>query len=1012
MNFGALFVGKTFSSVDLLNGIIIAYNIYGKIKIIKKEVLMKKFLAILAAMTMLSVLSFAQAVLPDIYGTVVLADGSAIPGVLVTLTDSTGVKKTAVSSEEGNYRFIRLNPGDYELKVELEGFKTIIRKGIKLTLGKNVTLTTVMETSQIKEEIVVTARTGVIDTRKTLVGTNVTKEQLQSLPTARNPWVVFNMLPGVMVDRIDVGGADSGSQSNFYAAGGSTDDTTWNIDGANVTDPAAVGSSPSYFNSNNYEEMQVITGANDLTAQTGGIQVNFVSKRAGNKVTGDFHLYVEDKAWEMKQDRTDYMISQGYVVPGVNRLYQYGINLGGPIVADKFFWFGSYAIQDIHKRTVVPLCEDATWLISGMFKANFQLGNTTGQFSLANDTKLKWGRPALSAAQQDTGSLWDQVGPGWTYYGGLSQTLGNLLLEAKVVYGDGGFTLDPRGSNIVNGFETGADAKFIVSPSLRLEGSYETYITNRNTINLNANGNYFLEGKLGGDHEIRFGVDYYTGTTTTQSLYPQQRVLYIYRDDPSANYIKPTPNRNLDVTFKRISGYVGDTINFGKLTVGLGLRYDRESGVVNPNQSPNFFWVEPGSPHDGELLWNDLLWKITSPEVKVPAAWATISPRVSFTYDITGDGKNVLKLSGGIYGSQSGNNLTAIYVPYRYIYVAWNDANADEIPTYDELGAEFFHAPVDIVDPAIGLIRTKFADDYSSPKLNELTLSFEKALTSDVGISLTGFYRKRTNLAQDINSRNELVQTSKGFFVGPNGEITIETQANYEQQTRMIEGHAVTVYSRIQNPDGNYFFNYKDSYYQYMAGQFEITKRMGDSKWMANLSATYQDNKRHWAKSDLVDLTNYDFFNEGQVAPSSQGSGLRDWWINSRWIVKLTGMVQLPLGINLSTVLQLREGYPWAPRRTFYNFGQGKVYVYLDNEKIGDRRLPNLFMMNLGLEKTLKVSDSASASLVVDWYNVTNSQLVQKVNMTTGAAAPGATTGSGQEWMNGGVFQFGVRVNF
>ena len=215
-----------------------------------------------------------------------------------------GVKKTTVSSEEGNYRFIRLNTGDYELKVELEGFKTIIRKGIKLTLGKNVTLTTVMETSTIKEEIVVTAKTGVIDTRKTMVGSNVTKEQLQSLPTARNPWVVFNMLPGVMVDRVDVGGADSGQQSNFYAAGGSGDDTTWNIDGANVTDPAAIGSSPSYFNVNAYEEMQVITGANDLTAQTGGVQVNFVSKRAGNKVTGDFHLYVEDKAWEMKQDPT------------------------------------------------------------------------------------------------------------------------------------------------------------------------------------------------------------------------------------------------------------------------------------------------------------------------------------------------------------------------------------------------------------------------------------------------------------------------------------------------------------------------------------------------------------------------------------------------------------------------------------------------------------------------------------------------------------------------------------
>ena len=47
--------------------------------------------------------------------------------------------------------------------------------------------------------------------------------------------------------------------------------------------------------------------------------------------------------------------------------------------------------------------------------------------------------------------------PAGTYYGGLSQTFGNLLLEAKVIYSDGGFILDPRGSDIVDGFETGAD---------------------------------------------------------------------------------------------------------------------------------------------------------------------------------------------------------------------------------------------------------------------------------------------------------------------------------------------------------------------------------------------------------------------------------------------------------------------------------------------------------------------------------------------------------------------------
>ena len=109
----------------------------------------------------------------------VLPDGSAIPGVKVTLTGDVLGTQTAVTSEEGNFRFVRLLPGNYELKLELEGFKTVIRKGIRLYVGKNITLTVPMETTTINEEVVVTAKANVVDTRRTSVGMNITKEALQ-----------------------------------------------------------------------------------------------------------------------------------------------------------------------------------------------------------------------------------------------------------------------------------------------------------------------------------------------------------------------------------------------------------------------------------------------------------------------------------------------------------------------------------------------------------------------------------------------------------------------------------------------------------------------------------------------------------------------------------------------------------------------------------------------------------------------------------------------------------------
>jgi hypothetical protein len=206
-----------------------------------------------------------------------------------------------------------------------------------------------METTTLKEEITVSGRVGAVDTRKAGVGMNVDKQWVESIPTARNPWTVLAALPGMMVDRVDVGGADSGQQSTFYAGGGISDDTTWNVDGANITDPSAIGAAPAYLNINAYDELQVNLGANDISAQTGGVQLNFVTKRAGNRTSGDFHLYVEDAKWEMKQDLTPYMVRRHWVVPGVNRLYQYGVGLGGPIVKDKVWWFGSWAIQGIHK---------------------------------------------------------------------------------------------------------------------------------------------------------------------------------------------------------------------------------------------------------------------------------------------------------------------------------------------------------------------------------------------------------------------------------------------------------------------------------------------------------------------------------------------------------------------------------------------------------------------------------------------------------------------------------------
>ncbi len=971
---------------------------------------MKKLLVMLAMVAMLSALAFGQTASADIYGTVVLPDGSAIPGVAVTLTGDVIGTKTTVTSEEGNFRFLKLSPGTYQLKFELEGFKTVIQKDIRLFVGKNKNLSVQMETSTIREEVVITGKTGAIDVRKTTVGVNITKEMLSSLPTARNPWTVLNLVPGMMLDREDVGGNESGQQSSFYGNGASSDDTTWNIDGANITDPSAIGAAPSYLNTNSYEEMQVTMGANDITAQTGGTQLNFVTKRGGNRYSGDFHLYVEDESLEMSQDLPQAITDAGNGSPGVYRLYQYGVNFGGPIIKDKLWFYGSYGVQDIHSRTIAQT-EDTTFLLGYYGKIDFQFGNTSGMFQYSYDAKKKWGRTAIGAANQDIASTWNQSGPGYTLLGTLQQVMGNLMLNAKVAYTDGGFTLDPKANkdNWMLKQDDGAygpDFRFYYTPSWYWAGGIDYYTTNRNTMNLSLDGNYFAEGVMGGDHEIRFGVDYYTATTTTMDIYPNRRTLFFYdRNDP--HFYKEIwwiRDYKIDVGFKRISFYLSDTATFGKLTANIGVRYDKETGSHNAA-------TVPGVKFQGTPIWTNYLGDLSIPSRDVDAAFSVLSPRISFTYDITGDGKNVVKLSFGRYGGQSGNSI-ADHVwgaPWSEIDTYWNDIDGDlevDMGEWDETYGTWYSWTINPFDPYAVTSPNTFDPDYNSPILTELTLSYEKGLGDDIAIGVNLLYKKTNNLPW-YRGMFTVAKTGAPITYAA-GDL--ETADNWYQKGTYVfaDGSSKPYYERYYVPNAEYLTNHSsDRYNQYTSLQLVFSKKLANG-WMLDASFTYADWKSHYDPNEEFDKTNYDFFQDGVNAPESGGSGITGIFVNSRWQFKLSGLYQLPWGINITGVFQAREGYI-IPSHELLRRGSGIGWtdMYEPGHKLGDDRLPTFWMLNMGLEKAFKVSDNTTVTLFLDGYNITNNAIELKVEPLLGASY-----GEIQRILNPGVFQFGVRVSF
>ena len=105
-------------------------------------------------------------------------------------------------------------------------------------------------------------------------------------------------VPGVLVDRVNIGGNETGQQSNFASKGTRPQDAVWTIDGVDITDMTLTGSSPTYFNYDNFEEIQVSTAGQDITQPTGGIGLNLVVKRGTNPFHGGVRGYFDNDAMQ------------------------------------------------------------------------------------------------------------------------------------------------------------------------------------------------------------------------------------------------------------------------------------------------------------------------------------------------------------------------------------------------------------------------------------------------------------------------------------------------------------------------------------------------------------------------------------------------------------------------------------------------------------------------------------------------------------------------------------------
>jgi hypothetical protein len=283
-------------------------------------------------------------------GVITDASQAPVPGVTITATNKqTGATRVAVSGTDGAYRIPDLEPGRYSVSVELQGFQKVQADDVLVLLGRTVEVGAALKVGGLSEVVNVTADSEKqVDLRSTTVAHNVTAEEFDRMPKTRSFQGIALTSPGV-----NEGDVEGGFQVN----GASGAENSFTVDGVN-TNSLIYGSSRQDTVFEYLQEVQVKTGgiAAEYGGALGGV-ISAVTKSGGNRFTGEGHYYYSGSAISARPvprlqlsplDDTTVLTIQDETQK--NNRNEIGGSLGGPILRDRLFFFGSVSPRFVRRQ--------------------------------------------------------------------------------------------------------------------------------------------------------------------------------------------------------------------------------------------------------------------------------------------------------------------------------------------------------------------------------------------------------------------------------------------------------------------------------------------------------------------------------------------------------------------------------------------------------------------------------------------------------------------------------------
>ena len=947
--------------------------------------------AVLASCLLASTHAFAQgggaSTTGSINGKVADSSGGVLPGVTVSATSpsSMGVQ-SSVTDSGGNYRFPALPPGTYTVTFELPGFNTLKRENIQISMGFTAAVNVELGVASLNETVTVTGDSPVIDTSNTRVQQNFKLEALQEIPNSRDLWSLLAVTPGVGMGRIDVGGNRAGTQTGYTAYGYSGQNRVL-VEGINTTE--GTSGAGFYVDYGSFEEVFLGTIGQGAEMPTPGVQSQMLGKSGGNKFQGEFYQDYESNGLISenieKNLPAQFLFSptnSGGIRLHSNETQKYrdtNINVGGPIKTDKLWWYFSYRNQ----KTSVGQ-PNFIGPIAGTF-FDTKLWNPSGKttYQINQNNKLigyyQWGQKEQPNRLPQSGLNYtsldgtnSQLSGSWIYKGEWNGTINNkTYVEAR--YGVFGYYFP-----LVANTDTTAHEKFDNFNSL-LTGGDQKGQTDRQRRQATGSVTYFKDG-WGGSHNFKLGGEVLMETgwygftqvasgnireTIASSGAPSQVQMYAPTATQVGN-LGAGPNGDLLSVDKvnTLDWFLTDQWSIGRATLNLGVRYDHYD-VYTPDQRQLAYTFPSGVAIAASTFAEQHYVK-----------WGSIVPRIGMTYDLFGTGKTVLKGNYGMYRFNPGVGVAASANPNQQtksLTYQWldNKVCAGCIP-----GDKIYQPGEEGTLTASALAGTISVDpNIAQPLSHQGTFYVEQQLSEGVGLRVGYVYysvKNQTGTFQPLRPASAYTVPFNVVDRGPDGLLGTADDQN------------LTAYGIPSATAGNFPTNQvvqnSGNDGSYKTFEASVNKRMSHNY---SLGAGYGYTWRHDFPYGYPNTPNGPFDEDF----SSAG-------------FKANGTYNAPFGILLSAVYRYQLGENYARRVSVsapasclcaFSAAAGSLGSVANGTNgslsataifatpYNAYRQDTISVVDLRVEKTVKLGNAAKVRLFLDGFNLTNAYAAETI---------------------------------